>query len=76
MCLAIPVRVTKIKKSENTALGEIGGVEREIRTEFVDDLKENDYVLLHAGFAIQKVDEKEAKKTLSLLEEIYSKDKK
>lgn len=70
MCLAIPVKIVEIDKKNKTASGEIGGVRRELQTGFLDNLKVGDYVLLHAGFAIQKINKKEAKETLSLFKEI------
>lgn len=68
MCLAIPVRVTKIEGRKATV--EVEGVVREAALDMVEDVKVGDYLLLHAGFAIQKLDEKEAEKTLDLWREI------
>lgn len=67
MCLGIPVKVVGI--SGKSAIGEIGGVKRKIDISFVD-VKVGDYVILHAGFAIQKLDEEEAEETLKLLREM------
>jgi hydrogenase expression/formation protein HypC len=67
MCLAIPVKITKVEGS--TAEGEIGSVKRQIDISLVGDVKPGDYVILHAGFAIEKIDEEEAKKTLDLMQE-------
>jgi hydrogenase expression/formation protein HypC len=68
MCLGIPAKIIKIKNS--IAEVEIGGIKREASLQLLTDAKIGDYVILHAGFAIQKLDEKEAKETLSLLKEI------
>lgn len=68
MCLAIPTRVIEIKGTN--AVVEFGGVRKEIGLQLVPDAKVGDYVLLHAGFAIQKMDEGEARETLRLLEEL------
>ncbi len=68
MCLAIPMKVVKIEGSGGVV--EIGGVKKQINLELLDDVKVGEYVIVHAGFAIQKVDGKEAKETLELLEEI------
>lgn len=68
MCLAIPTRVIEIKGTN--AVVEFGGVCKEIGLQLVPDAKVGDYVLLHAGFAIQKMDEGEARETLKLLEEL------
>ena len=68
MCLGIPVKITKIKGSKAEA--EIGGVKREINLSIIEGVKTGDYVILHAGFAIEKLDEEEAEETLRLLREI------
>ena len=67
MCLAVPLRVTRIDGSD--AVAEQGGASVQIRTDLLDDVKVGDYVLVHAGFAIQKVNEDEALETLRLLRE-------
>jgi hydrogenase expression/formation protein HypC len=51
-------------------VAEAGGVRREVGLQLIDNLKTGDYVLVHAGFAIQKVDEDEALKTLELFREL------
>ena len=68
MCLAIPVKVVEIK--DNRGFVELSGLKKEVALDLTPDVREGDYVLLHAGFAIKKIDEKEAKETLELLEEI------
>jgi hydrogenase expression/formation protein HypC len=75
MCLAIPGKIVEI--NESMAMVEIGDVQREASILLLPDAQVNDYVLLHAGFAIQKIDEEEAFKTISLLKEMdefYSND--
>jgi len=73
MCLGIPVKV--IKKSGNMGIGETSGVRREIDLRFIKNIKIGDYVILHAGFAIQKLDKEEAKETLSLFNEMLELEK-
>ncbi|MCK4307693.1 HypC/HybG/HupF family hydrogenase formation chaperone [candidate division WOR-3 bacterium] len=68
MCLGIPVKI--VEKKGKTGIAEIGGVKREIDLRLVEDAEIGDYVILHAGFAIQKLDEKEAQETLDLIREI------
>jgi hydrogenase expression/formation protein HypC len=68
MCLAVPVKVIQIDSQK--AVVELGGLARKASIVLVPDVQVNDYVLLHAGFAIQKLDEKEAEETLSLLAEL------
>jgi len=71
MCLAIPMEVIKIE--ENTALVSAGGAEREVRLDLVDEMPQvGDYVLVHAGYALHKIDEEEARETLKLWEEIFA----
>ena len=68
MCVAIPVEIIGIKGSRGVI--EFGGLKKEIEISLTPDVHVGDYVLLHAGFAIQKIDEAEAKETLKILEEI------
>lgn len=68
MCLGVPVRVIQREGSEG--VGEFKGVKRKINFALLDEAKEGDYVILHAGFAIQRLDKKEAEKTLELFEEL------
>jgi hydrogenase expression/formation protein HypC len=75
MCLAIPGKVVNI--NDTIATVEIGDVTREASILLVPEVQIDDYVLLHAGFAIQKIDEDEAIKTLDLLrqmDDFYSND--
>jgi hydrogenase expression/formation protein HypC len=68
MCLAIPARVVQI--DEGLGLVELGGVVREASFMLLPDVQVGDYVLLHAGYALQVVDEAEAEETLRLLAEM------
>lgn len=68
MCLAVPVKILEI--SGKTGKAEIGGVRREINLTFIEDLNIGDYVLLHAGFAIQVIDEKEALEAIEIWEQM------
>jgi hydrogenase expression/formation protein HypC len=70
MCLAIPAKVVEISKGK--AKVDFGGVSREIDISLVDT-KIGDYVLVHAGFAIEIMDEQEAKETWKLWEEMLEK---
>ena len=70
MCLAIPARVMSVKgEKAQVDFGE--GVLRDVNVTLVD-AKVGEYVLVHAGYAIQKMDEKEAQETLALWNEILS----
>lgn len=68
MCLATPAKVKEIKK--DTAIVDFGGVSKKISLGILRGVKENDYVLVHAGFAIGKVKKREAEDTLKVLEEL------
>ncbi len=70
MCLAVPVKIVNIDLKKNKAIGEVSGVKREVDLGFLKNIKEGDYVLLHAGFAIQKINEKEAEKSLKVWKEM------
>ncbi|MEO0080861.1 MAG: HypC/HybG/HupF family hydrogenase formation chaperone [candidate division WOR-3 bacterium] len=68
MCLAIPVRITELRG--DMAVGEVGGIEREISVLMTPDVRVGDYVIVHAGFALQIVDQEEAKENLRILSEM------
>jgi hydrogenase expression/formation protein HypC len=73
MCLAIPGRIIEIVDIENQiAKVEVGGVRRNINTGMLDreETRVGDYVLIHVGFAMSKIDEHEAEETLRVLKEI------
>ncbi len=71
MCLAIPVRVIAVRDGASATV-DIGGVQKDISTALLDDLSEGDYVILHAGFALSRLDPVEAERTLALLEELQT----
>lgn len=71
MCLAIPVRVEQVI-DDDTALVDIGGVNKEVSITLVDDVHVGDYVILHVGYALNKLDPEEAKKTLELFAQMES----
>lgn len=68
MCLAIPAKVISV--SGNSARVVIEDTEYNASLLLLDDVRAGDFVMLHAGFAIQKVDEEEAKETMRLLREV------
>jgi len=69
MCLALPARVVSIDNASDMATVALGEVKREISLALVDDVHEGDYVLIHVGYALNKVSEEEAEKTLALFAE-------
>lgn len=71
MCLGVPMEVVKIAGSR--AWVSAGGTKREIRLNIVDERPEvGDYVIVHAGFAIHRIDEEVAKETLEMFKEMLS----
>ncbi len=75
MCLALPAKVVEIKE-DNTALIELDGVRKDISLALVSDVQIGDYLLIHVGYALNKVSEEEAIKTLEMFAEagLVSKD--
>ena len=66
MCLGIPARVTELRP-EHRALVELEGLALEIRTDLVPEAQVGQYVIVHAGYAIESLDPVEAEETLDLL---------
>lgn len=69
MCLAIPAEVTKILP-DDMAVVSLDGVSKEISVALIEDLVIGDYVIVHVGYALTKIDPEEAKRTLELLAEL------
>ena len=70
MCLAIPSKIVKIEN--NMATIDVDGVKRDASLLLLDEPKVGDYVIVHAGFAIHKIDEADALESLKLLREAVS----
>ena len=68
MCLAIPLKIIEI--NGNTAVGEAMGMSREIRVDFIPEPKTGDYVIVHAGFAIERLGETQALEDLEAWKEM------
>ncbi len=68
MCLGVPGKVISIK--ENLAEVDFGGIRRKVSLLLCPDVSEGDYVLVHVGFAIQRLEKEEALETLRLFKEI------
>ena len=73
MCLSVPAKILSIKGDK--ARVSLGGAEYNAALNLVDNVKIGDYVLLHSGFAIQKINEEEAFETMRLLNEVIRKEK-
>ena len=70
MCLAIPMKV--IEKTGNNGKVQAGNVTYDVNFTLIPDVQTGEYVLIHAGFAIEKLDVVEAEKTLDLFREMYN----
>ena len=71
MCLAIPGKIIEIVDADNhIARVDVSGVKRNINIGMLDDTQVGDYVLIHVGFAMSKIDQQRAEETLQILHEI------
>ena len=73
MCLGIPGRIVEVKGTDGFPMGvvDFGGIRREVCLAFVaEEARVGDYVIVHVGFAISRVDAEEAERTFALLEEM------
>ena len=72
MCLSVPGKVLEITEEDGFKMGrvEFSGIIKKICLQYTPDTQVGEYVLVHVGFAISKIDEKEAAKTLNLLREL------
>ena len=68
MCLAVPAQI--VEREDMLATVDVGGVQRQVSMRLLPEAQIGDYVLIHAGFAMQQIDEEEAKLTWSLLQEM------
>ena len=67
MCLAIPARILELDAGTDQAIVSLGGVRKSISLALVDDTAVGDYVLVHVGYALNKVSPEEAERTLALI---------
>ncbi len=72
MCLAIPGKVLEIDGGSEPRMGTVsfGGVQKQVCLEWLPDVRAGDYVIVHVGFALSKVDEAEALATIKMIEEM------
>lgn len=70
MCLAIPLQLIEI--NGNSAVGEAMGMRRDIRVDFIENPQIGDYVIVHAGFAIERLPEQQAMQDLEAWEEVQN----
>ena len=65
MCLAVPARVVDVSDPER-AIVDLGGVRKHVSLALLDDVRVGDYVIVHVGYALQRLDTAEAERTLAL----------
>ena len=70
MCLAIPLQLVEI--NGNSAVGEAMGMKRQIRVDFIENPQIGDFVIVHAGFAIERLPEQQAMEDLAAWEEVQN----
>ena len=72
MCLAVPGRVVGVEERHDTVMAEVdfGGVRKDVCLQYLPDVGVGDYVIVHVGFAIQRLDERSARETLAEFERL------
>jgi len=72
MCLAVPGRVISIEERDLTSMAEVdfGGVKKDVCLQYIPDIRIGEYVMVHVGFAIQRMDEESALETLANFEKL------
>ena len=68
MCIAVPLEVLEI--TDNRAIAHFANAKREVYLDLIDDVKVGDFIIVHAGFAIEKLNKEEAEKTIALIKEV------
>lgn len=67
MCLAVPLKIVSVEG--NQAVGEAAGLTQKLRVDFLPGIRPGDYVMVHAGFAIEKLTEQQARENLACIQE-------
>ena len=72
MCLAVPGRVLSVEETDGTTMAQVdfGGVRKEVCLAYIPDIEVGEYVIVHVGFAIQRLDEASAQETLANFERL------
>jgi len=74
VCLAVPARVDELDSTTSTAIVDLDGIRKEVSTLLLDQVAIGDYVLVHVGYALERIDPEEAAKTLALFDELKGMD--
>lgn len=70
MCIAAPAQIVEINREENYLFADFGGARQQAKMDLLPDVEIGDYVLIHAGYAIEKLSEEAAKESLEAWEEL------
>jgi hydrogenase expression/formation protein HypC len=70
MCLAIPAQILEIDQAADTGIVSLGGVRRPVSLALIEDAEIGDFVLVHVGYALNKISAEEAERTLAMMREI------
>lgn len=70
MCLAVPAMIVDVYDAGATATVELGGVRQNVSLALIEDARVGEYVLVHVGFALNKIDQHEAEATLALFDQV------
>ena len=70
MCIAAPAQIVEINREENWLYADFGGARQQAKLDLLPDVEVGDYVLIHAGYAIEKLSEEAAKESLEAWEEL------
>ncbi len=68
MCLALPAKLVLLDEAAQLATVELGGVRQEVSLALVEDVELGDYLLIHVGYALQRLSEEEAMRTLAMFD--------
>jgi len=70
MCIAAPAQIVEIREEEKIGFVDFGGVKQQIKLDLVDEIEIGEYVLVHAGYAIEVLDDQAAKESLEAWDEL------
>ncbi|RBQ23424.1 hypothetical protein ALNOE001_10060 [Candidatus Methanobinarius endosymbioticus] len=70
MCIAAPAQIVEIREEEKIGFVDFGGVKQQVKLDLVDEIEEGKYVLVHAGYAIEVIDDQAAKESLEAWDEL------
>ena len=70
MCLALPAKVVALDRDAELATVEMDGIKKDVSLALIDDVAVGDYLLIHVGYALQRLSEDEAMRTLALFDEL------